>query len=56
MEAHVDAGMLFKKLDERQIGIFVSLLKHMAEITARLMGMNHEDEMEALWHRDNISH
>jgi hypothetical protein len=35
METHVDSGMFFKELDERQIGVLVGLLEDMAEIWLR---------------------
>ncbi len=48
VEAHVNAGMLFKRLNERQVGVFVSLFEHVAEIAAGLVGVNQQDEMKAL--------
>ena len=55
MEAHVDAGMLFEEFDERQVGLFVGPFEHVAKITTRLVRVDEQDEMEALWHGDNVS-
>ena len=55
VEAHVDAGMFFEQFDEWEIRVLVGLLKHVAEIAAGLMGMNQEDEMKAIGHRDNLA-
>ena len=55
MQAHVDAGMLFKEFDKWQIGVFVGLFQHMAEIATRLVGMNQQDEMKAFGHGDNFA-
>jgi hypothetical protein len=55
MQAHVDAGMLLKEFDERQIGVFVGLFEHVTEIATGLVGMNQQDEMKAFWHGDNFA-
>lgn len=55
MQAHVDRRMFFEHLDERQIGIFEGLLQHVAKIAAGLMGMDEQDEMEALRQGDDLS-
>ena len=55
VEAHVDAGMFFEQFDEREIRVLVGLFEHVAEIAAGLMGMNQEDEMKAIGHRDNLA-
>ena len=55
VEAHVDAGMFFEQFDEREIRVLIGLLKHVAKIAAGLMGMNQEDEMKAIGHRDNFA-
>jgi hypothetical protein len=55
MQAQVDARMFLEEFDERQIGVFEGLFEHVAEIAAWLVGMNQEDEMEALWHGDNFA-
>jgi hypothetical protein len=47
--------MLFEQFDERQIGIGVRLFKHVAEIAARLMRVNQQDEMERLGHGDRFA-
>jgi hypothetical protein len=51
----VDARMFLEQFDERKIGVFVGLLEHVAEIAAWLVGVNQQDEMEALWHGDNFA-
>jgi hypothetical protein len=55
VEAHVDAGMFFEQFNEREIRVLVGLFEHVAEIAAGLMGMNQEDEMKAIGHRDNFA-
>jgi hypothetical protein len=43
MEANVNARMLLKRFDEGQVAASVGLLKNMAKIAARLMGVNEQD-------------
>jgi hypothetical protein len=43
MEANVDARMLLQGFDEGQVAAIVGLLKNMAKIAARLMGVNEQD-------------
>jgi hypothetical protein len=56
VQAHADAGMLFEKLDERQIGVFVGFFKHVAKIAAGLMSVYEQSKMEGFGHGDNFSH
>src|SRR5579863_5763725 len=55
VEAHVDARMFFEQFNEREIRVLVGLFEHVTEIAAGLMGMNQEDEMKAIGHRDNFA-
>jgi len=55
VEAHVDAGMFFEQFNEREIRVLVGFFEHVAEIAAGLMGMNQEDEMKSIGHRDNLA-
>src|ERR1700675_4159826 len=55
MQAQVDTRMFLEEFDERQIGVVEGLFEHVAEIAAWLVGMNQEDEMKRLWHRDNFA-
>jgi hypothetical protein len=52
MEAHVNGRVLLKRLDKRQVAALERLLKNMAEVAARLMGVNEKDQME-LWRHGN---
>jgi hypothetical protein len=52
MEAHVNGRVLLKCLDKRQVAALERLLKNMAEVAARLMGVNEKDQME-LWRHGN---
>ena len=54
MQANMDAGMLFKLLDKGEIGSFISFFEHMLEITAGLMRVNEQSEMEILGHGDSF--
>lgn len=55
MQACMDGRMLLEEFDERQIGVSVGLFKHVAEITAWLMRVNQQDEMERLGHGDKFA-
>ena len=55
VQAHVDAGVFFEELDEWEVGVLVGFFEHVAEIAAGLMGMNQEDEMKTIGHRDNLA-
>ena len=55
MEAETTAGMFFEMLDKGKIGIVVGLFEDMAEITAGLVSVNEQGEMEFLRHGDDFS-
>jgi len=48
----VNAGVLLKGLKERQVATFKRLLENMAEVAARLMGVNEKNQMELWRHGD----
>jgi hypothetical protein len=55
VEAETTAGMFFEMLDKGKIGIVVGLFEDMAEITAGLVSVNEQGEMEFLRHGDDFS-
>jgi hypothetical protein len=55
VETQVDARMFLEQFDEKEIRVLVGLFEHVAEIAAGLMGMNQEDEMKAIGHKDNFA-
>jgi len=50
VQADVDGGMFFEEFDEREIGVLEGFFEDVGEIAARLVGMDHEDEMKAFRH------
>jgi hypothetical protein len=52
MEANVNTGMLLKSFDKGQVAALKRLLKNVAEVAARLMGVNEKDQMELWRHGD----
>jgi len=52
MEADVDTRMLLKSLKEGQIAARVGLLENMAEVAARLMGVDDQNQLELGRHGD----
>jgi len=56
VETHVDAGMFFQELYEREIGVLVGLFEDVAKIADGLVCVDKESEMERFWHGDNSFH
>jgi hypothetical protein len=55
MKSHVNLRMFLESFNEGKIRIGESFFEHMAEIAARLMGVDDQDEMEVFWHGDGRS-